>query len=280
MPDIGFYHPQIVHFVIALGIMGAVLRVASLTGKLKWTSPSAATLLIVAGVVSYFAAASGHDAHGPVERVPNGSDEAVEEHEEWGDRTRNLFLVIAGLELVGLALRERKAAKVVHGLTAVAGLVGIAFIFETGEHGGMLVYDYAGGVGIRSGDPGDLTNLLVAGLYHRGLAARRQGDKEMAARLFEELARQEPDDPSARLLALDSQLEDQGDATGALAGLHRFTPPEGSRRAAFQYRMLLARAYAGAGYRDSALAVVAELKAMAPQNRMIQDLEKAIDQGQ
>lgn len=279
MPNIGYFHPQIVHFVIALGLVGVAFRLVSLTGKLKWTNPAAATLLILAAAASLAAQKSGHDAHGPVERVP-GSAEAVEEHEEWGDRTRNIFLVIAGLEIVGLALGQRKAATGVRVLSALAGLAGAFSIYETGEHGGDLVYEYAGGIGIRSGEPGDVTNLLVAGLYHRGMAARTAGDKETAARLFEELARQRPDDPAVKLLALDSQLQDRGDAAGALAGLHQLTPPEGSRRLTFQYRILLARAYAAAGFRDSAMTIVSQLKEMAPQSPMIQELEKSLGPGQ
>jgi len=279
MPDIGYYHPQIVHFVIALGIVGVLFRLVSLTGKLQWTGPSAATLLILAGGAGFAATQSGHDAHGPVERMP-GAAPAVQEHEEWGERTRNILLLIAGLEIVGLALRKNKAARAVHVLSALVGLGAIYAIYETGEHGGILVYDYAGGVGIRSGQPADITNLLVAGLYNRGMEARNQGDKETAARLFEELARERPDDPGVKLLALDSQLEDRGDAAGALAGLHQFTPPEGSRRVTFQYQLLLARAYAGAGFRDSAMAIVAKLKEMSPQSRMIQELEKSLGQSQ
>jgi len=280
MPNIGYYHPQIVHFVIALGIVGVVLRLVSLSGKLKWTGPAAATLLLIAAAASYAAARSGHDAHGPVERVP-GAAEAVEDHEEWGDRTRNILLVIAGLELIGLALRKKeKAAYAMHVLSALVGLGAVYSIYETGEHGGVLVYDHAGGVGIRSGEPGDITNLLVAGLYERAMQARSQGDKDTAARLFDELARQRPDDPSVKLLALDSQFEDRGDAAGALAGLHQFTPPEGNRRVGFQYQILLARAYAGAGFRDSATTIVNKLKEMAPQSQMIQDLEKSLGPAQ
>ena len=38
--------------------------------------------------------------------------------------------------------------------------------FEAAEHGGELLYSYAGGVGTRSGEPADFKRLPVAGLYN------------------------------------------------------------------------------------------------------------------
>ena len=46
LPDIGVFHPQVVHFVIALLIAGVVFRLVSLTGKLTFTGPAAAVLLL------------------------------------------------------------------------------------------------------------------------------------------------------------------------------------------------------------------------------------------
>jgi len=56
MPDIGPLHPQIVHFVIALGLVGIVLRLVSLVARASWLSPAAATLIIVAAAASVAAA--------------------------------------------------------------------------------------------------------------------------------------------------------------------------------------------------------------------------------
>jgi len=78
------------------------------------------------------------------------------EHEEWGERTQIVLLLLGAIELVGLALRKSPKARLVHALAGVVGLVGVFFVYETGEHGGELVYAYAGGVGIRSGEPKDV----------------------------------------------------------------------------------------------------------------------------
>ena len=69
MPDIGVLHPQIVHFVIALALVGVLLRIASLLFKASWLSPAAAALIIVSAGAAVLAAKSGTDAHGPADCI-------------------------------------------------------------------------------------------------------------------------------------------------------------------------------------------------------------------
>src|SRR5512147_3310353 len=138
MPNIGSMHPYIVHMVIGLCLIGVGLRVVSLVGKWNWMNPAATTLLLLAAVAGIVGVKSGTDAHGPVERVP-GARTAVEEHEEWGERTRNIFLAIGALELIGLFLAADRRKWAMYG-SAALGLVGAGAVFETGEHGGELVY--------------------------------------------------------------------------------------------------------------------------------------------
>src|SRR3989304_957149 len=98
MPDIGVFHPQIVHFAVALLFAGVFARWVSLTGKLPWIGPGA-TALLLAGA---------------------------------------------------LALGGRPGVR--QGLLVASGVVGLAggvALFEAAEHGGDIVYSYAGGVGIR-----------------------------------------------------------------------------------------------------------------------------------
>src|SRR3954463_7229901 len=102
MPNIGPFHPQIVHFVVGLLLVGVGLRIVSLIGRPKFVSPAASLLLLMGAVAIWAAVKSGTDAHGPVERIP-GVRSAVMEHEEHGITARNFFLVVAAIELVGLA---------------------------------------------------------------------------------------------------------------------------------------------------------------------------------
>lgn len=274
MPNLAALHPQIVHFVIALGLLGVLLRVISLLGKGSWLNPAAALLLILAAGAGVLGQQSGLDAHGPVERVP-GARDAVVEHEEWGKRTRNFLLAVGVLEIFGLILATRGAGRVIRAASAVVGIGAALSIYEAAEHGGELVYNYAGGVGIRSGKPEDVKRLLVAGLYQQARLARDSGRTEEAARLTDELLRLQPDDPAVRFLAIESTLRDRNDPQGALNDLARMPVPADDPRLAPRYGLLMAQALVATGQTDSARAVLAALAQRFPQS---QGIKTALEQ--
>jgi uncharacterized membrane protein len=261
----------VVHFVVALGMVGVFLRLVSFTGRAAWTSPAATAALIVAALASVLAVSSGDAAHGPAERIP-GAREVVHEHEERGELARNLFLVVAALELGALALRRREAARRLLLIgSGVAGIAAGVALYRAAEEGGELVYDYAGGIGFRSGDTTDVQRLLVAGLFHQARIASAQGRPDEAARLIEELARQRPDDPAVALLGAQSRLRDRQDPVGALTALAALRLPDGNPRLAIQRDVLTAEALAATGARDSARVMLEALVAAHPESRMARE---------
>ena len=270
MPNLAFYHPQIVHFVLALLGAGVLLRWIALTGKWPWTSPAAAALLLAGTLAAVAAVKSGTDAHGPVERIP-GARAAVVEHEEWGERTRNVFLVVGALEILALAFATRPWRRWLYVGSALVGLGGAVALYEAGEHGGDLVYTYAGGVGIRSGDSTDVARLYLAGLYQQAQLDRRQGKAAEAAGLFAQLARQFPDNLDVQLLAVESLITDAKDGKSALAGLGKLTLPPDDRRLALRRDFLAADAWALANKPDSARAILQRLAVQFPENPRIKD---------
>lgn len=264
MPNLAVFHPQVVHFVLGLLIVGVLFRLISLTGKLSWTSPAATALILLGTAASVVAVKSGDDAHGPVERVP-GSRPTVVEHEEYGERTRNIFLVVSLLELAGLALAG-KGQRVLRLGSAAIGLAGLWVLYETGEEGGKLVYSYAGGVGIRTGDPEDVSRLLLAGQYHQAMLDRKNGKGAEAAALISEIARRYPTDTSVILMQIESTLRDRNDPAGALAALDAFVPPADNRRLVMSAGMLRVDALIASGQKDSARAALEELLKAIPDN--------------
>src|SRR3989442_1248499 len=106
MPDIGFYHPILIHLAIGLLAAGVLFRWMSLTGRAAFAGPAATSLTLLATVAILVAAQSGEDAHVAVEAVP-GAARAVRAHQQWGERTRNLALAVGALELLALALHGR-----------------------------------------------------------------------------------------------------------------------------------------------------------------------------
>ncbi len=265
MPNIGVYHPVIVHFAIALVILGVLFRWISLTGRAPFTGPAAATLLILGAGAAALAVHSGLDAHGPVERIP-GVRQAVMDHEDAGHWARNVFLVVALLEIIALVAKKRSVqiARVALWGSAVVGIFGFAAILKAADKGGDLVYDYAGGVGTRSGDTADVNRLYLAGLYQAALQARAQHDSARAAQLFAELERRFPGDTNVRLLAIESLVRDENDGRGALTALSRVSVAPDDRRLQLRVGFLKADAYVAAGKPDSARAVLERLGTAFP----------------
>jgi uncharacterized membrane protein len=262
------YHPIVVHFAIGLLVAGAVLRWVSLTGKAAFTGPAATTLLLAGTVFTFLSVKSGEDAHGPVERVP-GSYEAVVDHEKWGERTRNVFIAVALAELAILALARRGKARPAQLASSVLCVIGVFCLYEAGEHGGELVYSYAGGVGIRSGDPQDVARLLVAAAYHQAQADRKAGRPDDAAAVISEVARRHPNDAGIQLLVAESALLDAKNPGAALSHLGRIPVPPEDTRSRIRQGLLTADAHEAAGNREGARAALQQLASAFPENARV-----------
>lgn len=272
MPNLASWHPQVVHFAIALLFVGVAFRWISLTGRAAFTGPAAAVLLLLGTTAAWLAVKTGTDAHGPVERVP-GARQAVQDHESRGERARNVFLFVAVLEIGALAL-ARRSGRITMGLriaSAVVGLFGSVALYSAGEYGGQLVYNYAGGVGIRSGDTADVDRLLMAGLYHSAQQARTRHDSAAAAALFAEIGTRFPNDTTVWFLSAESLLRDKNDGKGTLAALARFSVPADNPRLRIRYDFLKADAFVAAGRSDSARATLERLAAQFPDMARIKD---------
>ena len=279
MPSIASLHPQVVHFAIALLIVGVVFRLLSLTGRLAFTGPAATTLIVLGTVATVLAVQSGNDAHGPVERIP-GVRPAVVDHEEWGIRARNIFLGVAALELLALALAGRmpKQAKVVAMGAAAIGLVGLAAIYEAGEHGGELVYNYAGGIGTRSGDPKDVGRLMVAGLYQQALLDRQANKGAEGAALIDLAAARFPENLELQLMSIEWTTDVKQDPAGALQRLDALSVSQAENRLRTRAGLARATALKAQGNIDGARQVLMTLKGEFPTNvqsqRRLDELDK------
>lgn len=271
MPSIASLHPQIVHFAIALLIVGVMFRLIWFTGRLAFTGPAATTLIVLGTIATVLAVQSGTDAHGPVERIP-GVRPAVVDHEEWGIRARNIFLGVAALELIALALASRlpQPSRVFAMGAAAIGVVGLGAIYQAGEHGGQLVYNYAGGVGTRSGDPQDVGRLLVAGLYQQALLDRQANRGLDGAVLIDLAASRFPQNLELQLMSIEWTTEVRQDPATALARLDTVSLPTADTRMRIRAALARAGALAAQGNKDSARQVLMTMKAEFPTNAQLQ----------
>jgi uncharacterized membrane protein len=266
MLDIGVFHPEITEFAVVLLVTGVIARWISLTGKLQFTRPGAAALLLLGTLAAILAVHSGTQAHELAERVP-GIGPAVNAHEEAGKWVRNVFLVVALIELIALALVSRpKWRRWTEVVSAVVCLAGGAAVFRAGDLGGDLVFDYAGGVGIRSGDPADVGHLLTAGLYEQAMVARKARRSGEADTLLTLLDRLHPDDPSVELVYAQSLLEDRKDPKAALAVLNRIQGPDSLGFMKARVAFAKVDVFAAAGMNDSARATLTALAAQFKDN--------------
>jgi uncharacterized membrane protein len=274
MPNLAVWHPAIVHFAVAFLVIGVIFRWISLTarGRAAWTGPAAATLLLLGTFAAAAAVHSGINAHGPVERVP-GARQAVIEHEVAGVWARNIFILVAALELAAIAVRRRnrRGMQVAFWGSAIVGVFGLGALYKAGNRGGDLVYRYAGGVGIRYGDTADVNRLYLAALYQSGQQARALHDSGRAAEMFAELRSRFPADTTVRFLAIESLIRDRNDGRSALAELRRLSVPAEDQRLRLRHGLLQADAHLAAGHPDSARAVLEQLARDFPNQQRVRD---------
>ena len=272
MPEIGIYHPAIVHFAVALLVVGVMFRWVSLSGRAAFTAPAASVLLLLGTLAAAAAVQSGLDAHGPVERIP-GARQAVVDHEDAGIWARNVFLIVAALELLAIATRRRHL-NVARGAlwgSAIVSVFGVTALYKAGDRGSDVVYRYAGGVGTRYGDSADVNRLYLAALYQKAQQARAQHDSARAAELFRQMVRLYPSDTTVRYLYIESLVRDQDDGRAALRALANLNVPPGDRRLRLRHGFLKVDAFTVAGRTDSARATLEQLARDFPDVQRIKD---------
>ncbi len=303
MPDIGSFHPQIVHFVVVGGVLGLPLYWLAFVPRFRALRLTGTILLIVATVGAWAAVRSGREAHELAERIP-GAAAAVHRHEELGEDTRSIFTGVLLLELValGLAWKARAPGRslmdvgvgesgapdpspirfaivIMRVLVGITWAFGAIVLFEAAQKGGDVVFNYAGGVGMRRGNPDDVQRLLIAGLYDQSRVDRKNGDHDGAARLVREMLRLEPDSAQVRLLWVESLLEDRKDPRAALAALDSIEVGPRDLRTRFGVALSRAASYQMLGKPDSARAALDALPERFRQSRMVQERMKRIEGG-
>jgi predicted Zn-dependent protease len=151
-------------------------------------------------------------------------------------------------------------------VSAVVGVYGTFVLYETAEHGGELVYSYAGGPGLRTGDPKDVERLLIAGLYNQSRADRKAGRLAESATLVDEMAKRAPGDATIQLLRVESLLLDRKDYPRALATVDSIAVAPTDARLRPRQASLRADIYLAMGKPDSARGALDPVIAAFPQN--------------
>lgn len=157
-------HPAIVHFPIALILVGTLIAVISIVLR-RWNLPCFAAGLLALGAIGAVAATwSGEEDEEILGSISDRAEHLLDEHEEWGESTRNLALLAALLAVSAIVTtRFGRVSKILSIVTALVALGASYAVIETGHYGGKLVYEQ--GVGIDAD----------AGLELKGASKRSQG---------------------------------------------------------------------------------------------------------
>ncbi len=148
MIDLTYIHPMVVHFPIALLMIGFLSEVTGAILKKEFFSTAAFYLVILGAlgvVAAYFS--GGLAGEGIAETGP--LKQALETHESAAQLT--VWLVVA-TALVRVALVVfKKFGGALQGFAIALFLVTVLSVARTGHFGGQLVYKHAAGVRLELG---------------------------------------------------------------------------------------------------------------------------------
>lgn len=150
-------HPKLVHFPIAFLAGYFLFEFAGVIFKKKVISQIAFSMLILGVFGSIAALITGGQAEETAEELLKTSSvnyeaikEAIGDHEFWGSLTTWYFTILLVLRTLFWIYMERRGKfpqylNLFKYTFVILGIAGSFFIYETGEHGGKLVYKH--GVG-------------------------------------------------------------------------------------------------------------------------------------
>lgn len=144
MPNL---HPMVVHFPIALLIVGFLLDVFGLLLRKEWAKRAGVVLVVLGSLGALAAMLSGSAAEEAVEETLSGGGKGMlESHSALGEWTAYAWLAIAALRLLIAAPWLKKMQNAAWGAYLLGAVAGLAMITLAGYRGGELVYTYGGGV--------------------------------------------------------------------------------------------------------------------------------------
>jgi uncharacterized membrane protein len=140
-------HPLVVHFPIAWLTAALIVDLISLVlPRATWAETMARVLYPTGAASAWITYLSGRQAAATV-LTPGMAHTLVLDHWNWALATTICFTGVAGVRLLFILRHKNPSFWTLAALTAAA-LAGMLLLFQTGERGARLVYEYGVGVSI------------------------------------------------------------------------------------------------------------------------------------
>jgi uncharacterized membrane protein len=146
-------HPALVHFPIVLILLGTLVALVAIFVRRWHLAWIAAALLGFGAIGAVTAAWTGNGEKEIVGEMNASADQLLDQHEDWGERTRNAAIV-AALLAIGAAASVRRLpafSRLASVITACAALGASCCVAITGHYGGQLVYKHGAGINTAAG---------------------------------------------------------------------------------------------------------------------------------
>ncbi len=144
-------HPEIVHFPIALFFAYVLLEAIGILLKKKAFSNAATVILFIAVIFSVFAVLTGNSAEEYLKSFsPSREVLNIEEiHQTYATILMWYFTALLFLKIYFKTKKNLNFKREL--IILILGILGLLFVYKTGEYGGKMVYDYGVGTKIFNG---------------------------------------------------------------------------------------------------------------------------------
>ena len=136
-------HPKVIHFPIAFLLGYFLFELLGVVLKKDFLQKSAHLLLFLGVLGALAAVFTGREAEEAFDYWNKQSGELMEEHEMFANLT--LWYFVALLALRTFLAFNKKFIGVIQYIVLLLAIIGVYFVYQTGDHGGKMVYEH--GVG-------------------------------------------------------------------------------------------------------------------------------------